>query len=369
VYADGNIFNTPKGEKKSAKREIDAPVPFADVRLVVPYRAFVPYTVTTKDADGQTNQITKTKEVVQDVIVDKIVMERHTTGVDPFTNVDYGKDEFPEEHRFYPETGLPIFKRYIAGTREHIQWPWEFDAEEYENRVKRDEYLHEKSAKDGKDAQPEKPKGRLGKTVAWVKDKTTATKVALSKQAQADLNAEKERARDEREAAAFEAALEKASKQSYPAKQDPQLPSDGAEDTSRNLAEVSSQSRSFYPTLMYPPFPNELADELASDIRVKAWADAKDKSDVEAAEERKRQRTEMYLQAKEAKEREGAVRQQVMMTPMQLRWEVERERKLREEKPLVQKEVLLAALGMHMSAKGVRLDEKRVRAAESANVD
>jgi large subunit ribosomal protein L24 len=368
VYADGNIFNTPKGEKKEAKREIDAPVPFADVRLVVPYRALVPYKVTTTDAYGYTKEVTKTREVVQDVVVDKLVMERHTTGVDPFTNVDYGKDEFPEEHRFYPETGLPIFKRYIAGTQEHIQWPWEFNEEEYKNSVKRNETLLENPAKDA-DAPPEKPKGRLGRSIDWVKDKTTATKAALSSQAQADLAAEKARARDEREAAAFKNALEKASKQSYPAKEDPQLPSDGAEDTSRNLAEVSAQSRSFYPTLMYPPFPNELADELAADIRVKARADAKDKSDVETMEERKRERARKYEEAEEAKAREEAIRQQVMLTPMQLRWELERERKLREEKPLVQKDVLLAALGMHMSAKGVRLTEKRMRAAESANVD
>ena len=80
----------------------EMPFDMEDARLVIPYAS------TSFGPNGQS--------LYEDVIVDNIVMERHTTGIDPFTGIDYGNQEIPKEHQYDPETGLPIFHRYIAGT-------------------------------------------------------------------------------------------------------------------------------------------------------------------------------------------------------------------------------------------------------------
>ena len=65
----------------------------------------------------------------EDVIVERIHMERHTTGIDPFTGTLYIDEPIPEDHQYDPQTGLPIFHRYIAGTNHRIEWPWEHEKE------------------------------------------------------------------------------------------------------------------------------------------------------------------------------------------------------------------------------------------------
>ena len=99
-----------------------------DVRLVAPYQ------ISTTDKDG--NHV----QTWTDVVVDNVLLERHTTGIDPFTKIDYGTREFPEEHRFDPETGIPVFNRYIAGTRRRIQWPWETVLPEQEDNSEKMAY-------------------------------------------------------------------------------------------------------------------------------------------------------------------------------------------------------------------------------------
>jgi large subunit ribosomal protein L24 len=349
MYADGRIWSTDTGEEPQPKREADTPVHLSDVRLVVPYR------ITTKTATGQS------KEILQDVIVDKLVMERHTTGIDPFTQVDYGKDEFPEKHRFDPETGLPIFKRYIAGTKSIIQWPWEFDPEEQKDLARQEE--------SPSDVKPEVQKGRLRRSIEWVKGTTSsATKAMITSTKQREEEKERKKLEEEeRELSNIEKGIQEAQEQPYPKSKEERVRPDSDDDTGRHYAEVTPETRSFYPTLVYPPFPNELSTELAQDIRIQSWADAKDKSDTNtAAQDMARQ----FQQRKEAAEQKEVEMLEVMKTPMQLRWEVEREKKLREAKPLVQTDALLLALGSHMQAKGIKLTPKRMKAAgEEVHID
>ena len=60
-----------------------------------------------------------------------------------------------------------------------------------------------------------------------------------------------------------------------------------------------------------------------------------------------------------------------MKTPMQLRWEQEQAKKKQANKagPAVHTDTLLAALGHHMAANGVKLTNKRVAASRVADLD
>jgi large subunit ribosomal protein L24 len=98
--------------QEDAKREFDFPFNVNDLRLVVPMTV-------TELHDG------RPVKVQQDVIVDKITLERYTRGVDPYTGTRTYKNTIPEEHRKDPKTDLPIYHRYIAGTRHVIEWPLE----------------------------------------------------------------------------------------------------------------------------------------------------------------------------------------------------------------------------------------------------
>ena len=90
------------------KHPNEVPLPMDSVRLVIP---------------SEINQGGVKR--YKDVIVEKIFMERHTTGIDPYTGTDYGNTEIPKEHQYDPRNGLPIFHRYISGTNHRIEWPWE----------------------------------------------------------------------------------------------------------------------------------------------------------------------------------------------------------------------------------------------------
>ena len=73
-------------------------------------------------------------------------------------------------------------------------------------------------------------------------------------------------------------------------------------------------------------------------------------------------------QAFAQKKAEAALR---MKTPLQLRWEQEQARKLQAQKetPAVDTETLLAALGQHMQANGVKKNGKRRAASQAAELD
>lgn len=209
-----------------AKVLIEAPVPLEDVLLVVPYR------ITTYNADGEP------KEIYRDVIVDNVTMERHTTGIDPFTGIDYGNSEFPEEHRYDPETGLPIFNRYIAGTRTRIPWPWEKEQKE--------------AAVDTTETEPveEKPtwRQRLGSAGKSLRD---ATKLLVpSVREKAPQKAKEDES--EHEAEQIRAEIDSSQNTLIRPKGLPRTHNDYPEDSTRNLTEPSDETSSFYPTLLYP---------------------------------------------------------------------------------------------------------------------
>lgn len=321
-YADGRAFNTPEGEKPQAKREVEVSVPLEDVRLVVPYR------ITTVNADGIE------RHTYQDVIVDKVLMERHTTGRDPFTNVDYGNQEFPEEHRFDPESGLAIFNRYIDGTRQRILWPWEKDAVE-SSHEQSTEQEKERLSVIGTIKQPIKSLKRLLR-----RGNDEKSKAVLDPKSEYDLDPTK-----------INELIEVPDKVDAIPRGEPEHKApDHEDDTGRNKAEPSDNTRSFYPTLVFPPFPNELVSELRSHKVENEDADQNGEptdSEVQKAREQKRARREL-----EALEREHIV-QDTMKTPLQLRWEVERAKKLEAEKasPRVDKQVLMIALGQHIHAR------------------
>jgi large subunit ribosomal protein L24 len=105
--------------QEEAKREFNFPFNVNDLRLVVPMTV-------TELRDG------RPVKVQQDVIVDKITLERYTRGVDPYTGTRTSKNTIPEEHRKDPKTDLPIYHRYIAGTRHIVEWPLEPSVDDLE---------------------------------------------------------------------------------------------------------------------------------------------------------------------------------------------------------------------------------------------
>ncbi|KAF1960366.1 hypothetical protein CC80DRAFT_590628 [Byssothecium circinans] len=329
-YADSSIWNAPPGETPPPKRETEATLPIDDVRLVIPYR------ITT--ASG--------RETFQDVIVDKVIMERHTTGVDPFTGIDHGHEEFPAEHRYDPVTELPVFKRYIAGTRSLIQWPWEKDDEVITDyrEAKKEETKEQRRIRD--------------KLLHPLRTVSEYRKEQKEKQ-QAEANAAKIiREQDDKVLHAVEQEISDAASNTtkFHAKSKPlERPSDYDDDTGRNKVDPEEQtSRTFHPTLVYPPFPNQITDELAPHIREARWKDAKDKrmSVTQDVLERERLGREMV------KNEEKMRKLETMKTPLQLRWEVQREQQLKERQE-VDMDTLLAALGRHMIAN--RVDGKKLK--------
>lgn len=322
-------------------------VPLSDLRLVVPYR------IATYNAEGEA------KHIYEDVVVDHLVMERHTTGIDPFTGLDYGNEEFPKEHRYDPDTGLPIFNRYIAGTRRRIAWPWEKEEKEEPESDRKDTTTTE--VKQGWFRSSFRNLG-----ANWVKVKESLRRYAaspLTGGAQKKLEDNDElQAEDEKEMNSINKQIEEvytARKEGKP--QPDKRPPDFDEDTGRNRIE-GEETKTFYPTLVYPPFPNELSQELAPHIREAKWAEAREKRERVAQETREIEKPKANPEEQEAKQRQL----DRMKTPLQLRWEVEWARKAQAEmaNPKVSTEVLLAALGKHMQDNGVKLTEKRRKAAK-----
>ena len=300
------------------------------MRLVAPYR------ITTTDKDG--NEV----QTWTDVVVDNILMERHTTGIDPFTKMDHGTREFPEEHRFDPETGFPVFNRYIAGTRQRIQWPWETVLpEEEDNSAK---MAHSSGSN----------KSLFAKLKSPIETTKDAVKSLTSTFRSKDANEQStELTEEEKLAQRLQAKLDQVNQvPELPRGPPANLPADFEDDTGRNKAEPSPHTSSFYPTLVYPPFPQQLTSEIKSHAQ-----------EVEAAERNEKQ--DWYENKKEVSLEERAERKaakaeklrfkgvpETMKTPLQLRWEVDRRKKLElKEKTKVDRNALMIALGAHMEAK------------------
>jgi large subunit ribosomal protein L24 len=126
---------------------------------------------------------------------------------------------------------------------------------------------------------------------------------------------------------------------------------DSEADTGRNKAEPSPHTSSFYPTLVYPPFPSQLTSEIQDYVQE---TDVKERNEKQDWYEDGKEVTPEERAERKAAKAEKLRRKVVpdsMKTPLQLRWEMERRNKLAAaEKTKVDREALLIALGQHMEA-------------------
>jgi large subunit ribosomal protein L24 len=325
------------------------PISINDVRLVHPYET----TQRVKVRDPETGKWTyPLTTVYRDVVIDNITMERHTTGIDPFTGVDYGDAEIPKDHQYDPVTGLPIFSRYIAGTRHRIEWPWEY--------TKEDKLEDAAAAEDGKEDKQTFLRRAMTTLRHPIKSlKGTSSKAADAKTA-TGIGAEEARLNKDiiDEVQETEAELLDERRTMQPKSKDPrQKDAYDETDTTRNIVEAEYDMKF---SLVHPPFPESLFDELRGDIQDFHAESRKD--DTAPREKRPRRVTEQGMLAREAARAKHAAAMK-MKTPMQLRWEVEHAKKvkLQKTKPLVQPEQLMAALGRHM---GQVKEKKKSRSEE-----
>ncbi|KAJ4365208.1 hypothetical protein N0V83_008826 [Neocucurbitaria cava] len=320
-YFDSELLGEAAVEM-GPKRENEVPLPITDVRLVIPYEI-------TQQGQKRYN----------DVIVDKIFMERHTTGIDPYTGTDYGDAEIPKDHQYDPETSRPIFHRYIAGTRHRIEWPWEVE-EEFEAGN-----IPEESATDRQTF--------LQRTIGTIRHPITSLKrwrgqnnlngVGAADKADVSTAAEVELIEQK--------ALERSKMDRPRSKKNPPTDTPDGVDTTRNIVE-GADSMSY--TLIAPPFPDTLGEELRGAIHDFAL-DAKKDPEAPRSSIKVKRTSEQGVMAREvAKAKKRA--SESMKTPMQLRWELEHAKKLQAQKknPLVETDALLLALGQHMQKNGVK---------------
>lgn len=324
-YYDANVFNAAT-EDMGPKQENEVPVPLADVRLVIPYEL-------TQHGRKRYN----------DVVVDKIFMERHTKGIDPYTGTDYGDATIPETHQYDPQTGLPIFHRYIAGTQHRIEWPWEKEEEI-------DDFGMTEEVAIDKQTWFRKTMGTIRHPITSINRWRGQNKESVEASKNADLDTatqienieqmEMEKVRTER-----------------PRGKDSNLPDAYDDvDTTRNIVE-GADSMSY--TIIAPPFPDTLGDELRGDIHDFVIEAKKDPEGPRSSVKVKRTNAQGNDARESAKQKKRAAEK--MKTPMQLRWELAHAKKLSQQKnsPLVETDALLAALGQHMQKNGVKVPKSK----------
>lgn len=309
-YIDSDLFGSAI-EEPIVKNMV--PLDFKDVRLVVPYEIV-------KSGHRQ----------ISDVVVDDIDMERHTTGIDPFTGIDHGDAEIPEAHQVDPQTGIPIFNRYIAGSRQRIEWPWEREVALPRSSAP-EENAAEKKTWFQKIRHPLKSWRESSESTATKETGADATTELLSIE-------QKE--------------LEKR-KTIRPRSNDPKRPSAYNFDTTRNIVE-GSDSMSY--TLVAPPFPETLGQELRGGIS-EYYKGMREDPNNEYIPVKILKTNPKSIIAAELNKKKQAMAQR-MKTPMQVRWELEQAKKKR-SKPAVETDALLMALGQHMQKSGVKLPKTR----------
>ena len=252
------------------KRETERPLSYDDVRLVVAWQK----------PDGTR----------KDVIIDKVHMERHSTGINPFTGdhagvdpetgkpivVDtdpetgeaiYAETAIPEEQSVDPQTGDPLYHRYV-GFGSHFQripWPWELD-----------EYKKKKEGQ-AEDLIEEEDKGFFKRTAGKVQT------LFRRRGKEAPKPVEEE---DEPEEAPT--SLER--KPPIPPREDD--PADYDDDTSLNVVEIGlgnfDNEGHFVPTMVTPPMPKSVCrelEELQLDKEESQWAERGKQHHREAANE------------------------------------------------------------------------------------
>lgn len=319
-------------EDSSAKRKTEAPMPIDDVRLVVPYEIIQEKTVI---EDGE--EVELPVKLYTDVIVDKVFMERHTTGIDPFTGTDYGDAEIPKEHQYDPHTGLPIFRRYIAGTRQEIEWPWE-----------REEEIEDSGITEGDKTDSQT---FVRKTLGAIRHPIQSLKRWRTKDTKAVTEVkEREEALDEG-LARIEQEVMETRKSEKPRSQDPRYyDAFDNTDTTRNIVEAGENMRY---QLLNSPLPPTLGEELRAHIQsFGAESRKKDNEDGTPGTKKIKRTTERSVMMSEIAKAKHAAAQQ-MKTPMQLRWETEHAKKIKQQKiaPLVSTDELMKALDAHILQK------------------
>ncbi|KAI2485640.1 KOW motif domain protein [Pyrenophora tritici-repentis] len=330
-FFDSSVFGASAG-LLGPRQENEVPLPLDDVRLVIPGELV-------RDGVRQ----------YQDVIVERIHMERHTRGIDPYTGTMYIDEPIPEDHQYDPETGLPIFHRYIAGTKQRIEWPWEHEQVEDTESAKNPANKGKKSL----------PWTSLARWRSKNKEDGASEEATNSVQQNASTVAER--------LSRIEQEQQKKYLAETPTSDDTEKPQSWDGDTNRNVVE-GVQNMSY--TLVAPPFPDTLADELRThihDFSIQARKDAK--KGPNAPRKIKLNRTsEKDVLAREAVQMRQRAAEK-MKTPMQLRWELE-QRKKAEAGPLVDEESLLNALGKHMlDAKKKPYRGKKTFSAETEELD
>ncbi|KAF2273243.1 uncharacterized protein EI97DRAFT_436298 [Westerdykella ornata] len=294
-------------QQPEPKMESAFPLDYSAVRLVIPK-------VFERTVGGRTIKETR------DVIVEDIIMEKHTSGVDPFTRETVL--EIPKEHQVDPHTGKAIWHRYIAGTREPIPWPWEKEPQQDEDDLP-------------EAAEPEKTgvKSLLEKAnpLTWFgkgkKDGAVSEPSSTSTPEQEETYDPKKMVRGE---------------------PNEYEPPDFDDDTTRNYVD----EKTFVPVLTSLPIPPTVIEELNLSYRY--------------LREHQLERRAANQAAKEAKERERQARIDAlarMKTPMQIRYELMQAKKIKYDpkSPAPPHAQLLAALGKHIASKKVNGESKKVQ--------
>lgn len=141
-------------------------------------------------------------------------------------------------------------------------------------------------------------------------------------------------------------------------------------DTTRNIIEAG-ESMAY--TLIAPPFPETLRDELRGDI---SSFKAESRNDTDAPRPVKVKPVKVKGRTQQDAKTGGIAQAkrlaaQKMKTPMQLRWETEHAKKVKQQKkePLVSTTELLKALSRHMQAQRTLGKERKPRGDEVAKVE
>ena len=301
----------------------DLYMPIDDVRLVVP-----------QTING----------IRRDVIVESVELERHSSGLNLFTGSE--EKDIPKSQQVDPQTGEPIWHRYIAGTRTRIPWPWEETAQKKQDARENkgeDGVLPEgetpkpsESAEGAKGA-PSTMSERIARAVGWGKGST------------------KTEAESSEKTAANDDLPEEGTVLTKPQSHEDRVFSS---DTTRNFIEDETY-KSWMPSLRYEPFPSTVLEEIAGP----EWKRNKLVRDAENFDQRLAEMKAQKAQIKEEEKRAVQAHIDTMKTPLEVKWELAQAAKAKakaqqqQHHPKAAPEVpefLLSAIGQHIASKQIR---------------
>ncbi|KAF2018181.1 hypothetical protein BU24DRAFT_491198 [Aaosphaeria arxii CBS 175.79] len=314
IWAEGSLFNFLTNQK-TPKREWTMALPYDQVRLVAKLDNYV--------QDGSGRPI----KTVSDCIVEAVDVEKHTTGINPFT----GEVQFdiPEAEQIDPETEAVPYHRYVAGTRVRIPWPWENQARKTNTAGagKLDNVAEEVK----RDESSPGIFGRLKNAVGF-KGKAAVVEETESLE----------------DVAAVETDRDAATRPSTKPREHKPTAWEG--DTLRNVVEGQS---SWIPSLVMPPFPETVVEEIRESTSERYKREKESSEHAELLQARKAKKAEGKAREEEARQ----VRIAAMKTPLQIKWELDQAKKQKydaSQPPKVSKKFLYA-LGKHMAANGQQL--------------